>query len=214
MKTARLKILNFLIDKLVKTKNNIIMSEVTINQQLIYVWCKTERAGDIVFVADTQNSDGEFLHFTDGTRINSSIIDEMLIAAKDEDDAANISKTFGGLGNVEPPKTPGVKMKIPEKTTNNTTDRRITDGKSAPDPEVNVMMEMLSKMSKKNQAEMPVKVNIPSIQVYEMLKDQMDLEDSDLNEQIGLLIENQINNLQDQLRSQIQSFITNYYTNE
>ena len=211
MKTARLKLLNFLIDKLVKTKNKIIMSEV-IQQQQIYVWTKTERAGDVVFVSDTQNADGEFLHFTDGTRIKSSIINEMLIAAKDEDDASDISKTFGGLGDIQPPKTPGVKM-FPEKTTNTTTEDDAVDI-SGPDPEINVMMEMLSKMSKKNRAEMPVQVNIPSIQVYEMLKDQMDLEDSDLNEQIGLLIENQINNLQDQLRSQIQSFITNYYTNE
>ena len=69
-------------------------------------------------------------------------------------------------------------------------------------------------MSKKNKAEMPVQVNIPSSIVYEMLQDQMDLEAEDLNEQIGLLIENQINNLQDQLRSQIKSFITKYYENE
>lgn len=209
MKTARLKLLNFLIDKLVKTKNKIIMSEVTTDQQ-IYVWTKTERAGDIVVVKENQEKNGKWLDFTDGTRINPDLVNEMLIAAKDEEDASNISKTFGGLGNIQPPKTQGKELPKPNKVT----ERRITDGKSAPDPEVNVMMEMLAKMSKKNQAEMPVKVNIPSIQVYEMLKDQMDLEDTDLNEQIGLLIENQINNLQDQLRSQIQSFITNYYTNE
>jgi len=211
MKTARLKLLNFLIRKLIKIKNRT-MSEVTTEKQ-IYVWSKTERAGQIVEVSEEQK-DEKWLSFTDGTRVNREIVDEMLIAAKDEDDAVDISKTFGGLGDIQPPKTPGVKWEVPKKTTNTTTDRKITDGKSAPDPEINVMMEMLSKMSKKNRAEMPVQVNIPSIQVYEMLKDQMDLEDSDLNEQIGLLIENQINNLQDQLRSQIQSFITNYYTNE
>ena len=69
-------------------------------------------------------------------------------------------------------------------------------------------------MSKKNKASMPVEVHIPSTMVYEMLQDQMDLEPSDLNEQIGLLVENQINNLQEQLREQIQSFISNYYNNE
>lgn len=209
MKAARLKLLNFLIDKLVKIKNKTIMNEVMTDQQ-IYVWTKTERAGDIVVVKENQEKNGKWLDFTDGTRINPDLVNEMLIAAKDEEDASNISKTFGGLGNVQPPKEQGKESPKPNKVT----ERRITDGKSAPDPEVNVMMEMLAKMSKKNQAEMPVKVNIPSIQVYEMLKDQMDLEDTDLNEQIGLLIENQINNLQDQLRSQIQSFITNYYTNE
>lgn len=204
MKAARLKILNFLINKLVRIKNKIIMSEVTTEQQ-IYVWTKTERAGQIVEVSEEQK-DEKWLSFTDGTRVSKEIINEVLIAAKDADDAQQISVTFGGIGG-------GIevaKKAQPQKTT----ERRITDGKSAPTPEINVMMEMLAKMSKKNQAEMPVKVNIPSIQVYELLKDQMDLEDADLNEQIGLLIENQINNLQDQLRSQIQSFITNYYTNE
>lgn len=183
------------------------MSEVTTEKQ-IYVWSKTERAGQIVEVSEEQK-DEKWLSFTDGTRVNREIVDEMLIGAIDENDAIEISATFGGLGAgiQTPSEKEATKSQAP-------TERRITDGKSAPDREVNVMMEMLSKMSKKNQAEMPVMVNIPSSQVYEMLKDQMDLEDSDLNEQIGLLIENQINNLQDQLRSQIQSFITNYYTNE
>jgi len=202
MKAVRLKILNFLIRKLIKIKNRT-MSEVTTEKQ-IYVWSKTERAGQIVEVSEEQK-DEKWLSFTDGTRVNREIVDEMLIGANDENDAIEIAATFGGLGG-------GIENK--KASPQPKQERKITDGKSAPDPEVNVMMEMLSKMSKKNQAEMPVQVNIPSIQVYEMLKDQMDLEDSDLNEQIGLLIENQINNLQDQLRSQIQSFITNYYTNE
>jgi hypothetical protein len=204
MKAARLKILNFLIRKLIKIKNRT-MSEVTTEKQ-IYVWSKTERAGQIVEVSEDQK-DEKWLSFTDGTRVNRGIVDELLIAAIDENDAIEISATFGGIGA-------GVEKKKEKAKPQPKQEHKITDDKSAPDPEVNVMMEMLSKMSKKNQAEMPVQVNIPSIQVYEMLKDQMDLEDSDLNEQIGLLIENQINNLQDQLRSQIQSFITNYYTNE
>lgn len=206
MKAVRLKILNFLIRKLIKIKNRT-MSEVTTEKQ-IYVWSKTERAGQIVEVSEEQK-DEKWLSFTDGTRVNREIVDEMLIGAIDENDAIEISAAFGGVGaGIQTP------PKKDAKKSQESTERRITGGKSAPGPEVNVMMEMLSKMSKKNQAEMPVMVNIPSSQVYEMLKDQMDLEDSDLNEQIGLLIENQINNLQDQLRSQIQSFITNYYTNE
>lgn len=181
------------------------MSEVTTEKQ-IYVWSKTERAGQIVEVSEEQK-DEKWLSFTDGTRVNREIVDEMLIGAIDENDAIEISAAFGGVGAgiQTAPEKEATKSQAP-------TERKITDGTDS--SEVNVMMEMLSKMSKKNQAEMPVMVNIPSSQVYEMLKDQMDLEDSDLNEQIGLLIENQINNLQDQLRSQIQSFITNYYTNE
>lgn len=180
------------------------MNEVT-SEHMIYVWTKTENAGKIVEV-DSEKEDPKWLYFTDGNRINKSLINEMLMAAKDEEDAKSISKTFGGIGNATPPKTNGKETPKPA--------QKEVKVKSEPQPEVNVMMEMLAKMSKKNQAEMPVKVNIPAIQVYEMLKDQMDLDDADLNEQIGLLIENQINNLQDQLRSQIQSFITKYYSNE
>ena len=184
------------------------MNEVT-SDQMIYVWTKTENAGKIVEVNHGKD-DPKWLYFTDDSRINRSLVDEMLILAKDEEDAKAIAKTFGGIGTVEPPKTKGKETPKPA----NPVVKKEVEVKSEPEPEVNVMMEMLAKMSKKNQAEMPVKVNIPAIQVYEMLKDQMDLEDADLNEQIGLLIENQINNLQDQLRSQIQSFITKYYSNE
>lgn len=184
------------------------MNEI-ISDQMIYVWTKTENAGKIV-VVDSEKEDPKWLYFTDGNRLNKSLVDEMLMAARDEDDAKSISKAFGGIGNAAPPKTKGKETPKPAKPVA----KKEVEVKSEPQPEVNVMMEMLAKMSKKNQAEMPVKVNIPAIQVYEMLKDQMDLDDTELNEQIGLLIENQINNLQDQLRSQIQSFITKYYSNE
>ena len=122
--------------------------------------------------------------------------------ARDEEDAKNLAESFGnvlGIGAV----TNETTVKVQPDP------QQVQDKKS--EPEFNVMIEMLKKMSKKNQAEMQVFVNIPSPIVYEMLQDQMDLETEDLNEQIGLLIENQINNLQDQLRSQIKSFITKYY---
>ncbi len=173
----------------------------------IYVWTKTEKAGSIVRVAEDQK-DKKWLYFDNGTRINPSLIKEYLIKAGTEEEAKGLAASFGnslGVGvktNIEPkivePSAP--------KVANTTTTEQVA--------EVNVMMEMLKKMSKKNKAEMPVQVNIPSSIVYEMLQDQMDLEAEDLNEQIGLLIENQINNLQDQLRSQIKSFITKYYENE
>ena len=54
MKAVRLKILNFLIRKLIKIKNRT-MSEVTTEKQ-IYVWSKTERAGQIVEVSEEQKT--------------------------------------------------------------------------------------------------------------------------------------------------------------
>ena len=176
-------------------------------EEIYYVWSKTERIGDIVQV-DHNNIDPDWINFIDGSRINPALINDMLLPARTLEDANQISKDFGGIGSTN------TQTKAISETTEKV-ERRITDGKSAPEPkqEVNVMMEMLKKMSKKNTAEMPVQVNIPAAAVYEMLKDQMDLEEADLNEQIGLLVENQINNLQEQLKEQITNFITKYYKN-
>ena len=182
------------------------MSEVKEKQPEIYVWSKTERAGDIVVVNEA-TSDRQWLGFQDGSRINRSLVNEMLLRTPTMEEAERTAKTFGAIANVPTP------VETTEVTTNAPTERRITDGKSVPEPEVNVMMEMLKKISKKNQAEMPVQVNIPAKAVYEMLQDQMDLTPEDLNEQIGLLVESQIDSLRDQLKSQIETFITNYYTN-
>ena len=173
----------------------------------IYVWTKTEKAGSIVRVAEDQK-DKKWLYFEDGTRINPSLIKEYLIEAGTEEEAHSLAASFGnslGVGVKTNSNPNTVTPSVPESTRTTTPE---------PVAEINVMMEMLKKMSKKNRAEMPVQVNIPSSVVYEMLQDQMDLDAEDLNEQIGLLIENQINNLQDQLRSQIKSFITKYYENE
>ena len=173
----------------------------------IYVWTKTEKAGSIVRVAEDQK-DKKWLYFDNGTRINPSLINEYLIKAGTEEEARGLAESFGN--------SLGIGVKSNTKPNQHTPGESEVTRTTTPEPvaEVNVMMEMLKKMSKKNRAEMPVQVNIPSNVVYEMLQDQMDLDAEDLNEQIGLLIENQINNLQDQLRSQIKSFITKYYENE
>lgn len=173
-----------------------------------YVWSKTERLGDVVEV-DHEKVDPKWLIFKDGTKINKGLINEMLLPANTAEQANSISKDFGGIGTstsnelntktdvVQPAPIKVAEVKTPEVKT----------------PEVNVMMEMLKKISKKNKANMPVEINIPSKSVYEMLQDQMDLDPEELNTQIGLLVENQINNLQAQLKEQITNFITNYYEN-
>lgn len=174
-------------------------------EEIYYVWSSTERVGQIVQV-DHNNIDPEWINFTDNTRINPSLINEFLLPANSLQSANQISKDLGGLGSSlakEAPVTPAVIEATP----------KAVAIAAPPVEEVNVMMEMLKKMSKKNKAEMPVLINIPSTSVYEMLREQMDLEEADLNEQIGLLVENQINNLQEQLREQITIFITKYYTN-
>lgn len=189
---------------LLKNKKMAVNTE--IKQPIFYVWTKTERVGVVVQV-DHANTESKWLNFTDGSRIDATLVNEMLMLADSESHANIISRDLGGLGN-----TLNVKKNVKVTPVETTVERRITDGKSAPTQEVNIMMAMLTKMSKKNTAEMVVNINIPSLIVYDMLSDQMDLEPKDLNEQIGLLVENQINNLQAQLKEQINKFITNYYT--
>ena len=80
-----------------------------------------------------------------------------------------------------------------------------------PKGEFNVMIAMLEKMSTKNKALVPIEVNLPAPAVYDLLKEQMDVNEEDLNDQISMLIESQINNMKESLKEQISSFIINYY---
>ena len=172
----------------------------TTQAEVFYVWGKSERAGDIV-QEDTTQSDPKWMIFTDGTRCNREIVGEYLLKTLSEDEAKNLALSFNPAANVNINKSTNVEVEA----------QAVSTPKVEVKEEVNVMMEMLRKMSAKNQAEMPVKVNIPSKQVYDLLKDQMDITKKDLNEQIGLLVESQIDNLRDQLKEQIESYIKQYY---
>lgn len=175
-----------------------------VEQPIMYVWGKTERAGNIVTV-DESKSDNKFIAFTDGSRCARNLMGEMLLEARNEEDAKALSLGFNPTGSGI--KDPGVTDTVNPQNTPNAASKK----ESATSSEVNVMMEMLRKLSAKNHANMPVKVNIPSKEVYNLFKDQMDITKKDLNEQIGLLVESQIDNLRDQLKEQIESFIKNYY---
>jgi hypothetical protein len=166
----------------------------------IFIWTKSERAGQVV-TEDVEKVDKQWLYFTDGSRINKSLINEYTLRASTLDEAKRLAEPLG-LTTME-------KGQVSTKTETKTEVKVET----MPEPvaETNVMLEMLKKMSKKNSADMPVSVNIPSKSVYKMLKDEMDLTEDDLHENISLLIESQIDNLRDQLKSQIETFIKSYY---
>ena len=166
-------------------------------KERILVWSKTERAGDIVTV---DKVDGDFTLFTDGSRCYTNIIgEEFFIEAKSTEAAERIAVPFRGPSNIPVP-TKGPDGPSPAGTVIN-----------APSEEVNIMLEMLKKMSAKNTITMPLDLNIPSKEVYNLFKDQMDITKADLNEQISLLIQSQIDNLQQQLKPQAEEFIKNYY---
>ena len=167
--------------------------QLTEQKEQIYVWAKTERAGDIVTVDKVE---GEFTLFTDGTQIFTSVIDEVLLKAESQEQASNIAQPFQTVAAGPTPvdETPAKAEPTPVET-----------GK------VNVMLEMLRKISAKNTIEMPLQLNIPSHEVYELFKDQMDITKSDLNEHILELVMSQIDNLQEQLKPQAEEFIKSYY---
>ena len=158
----------------------------------MYVWARTERAGDIVTVESTE---GQFTIFTDGTRCATALIGEMLMEARDEANANNIAKSFN-VEVVEPQRDP--EPVVETKATQ-------------PTGEVNVMLEMLRKISAKNTISMPLELNIPSREVYDLFRDQMDITKEELNNQILDLVLSQIDNLQEQLKPQAQEFINKYY---
>lgn len=165
----------------------------------IYVWTKTERAGQIV----TEDFiEGEFTVFTDGTRCRTSLINEMLLEAKDEMNAYNLAKPFLTPEFTNNDSGPGG----PKEITKEAPKTAQTTGE-----EVNVMLEMLKKISAKNTISMPLELNVPSKEVYELFKDQMDITKSDLNEHILELVLSQIDNLQEQLKPQAEEFIKTYY---
>jgi hypothetical protein len=180
-----------------KKQDNMSTTQETQEAQVYYVWGKTERAGDIV-QEDTSIKDPKWMNFTDGTKCNRQLIDEMLLRTSSEEEAQNLATSFNPN-----------KVLVTGKTKSEA--KTVTKPNPVKTEEVNVMMEMLKKMSAKNKAKMPVQVNIPSKQVYDLLKDQMDITKKDLNEQIGLLVESQIDSLRDQLKEQIESFIKDYY---
>jgi len=159
----------------------------------MYVWSKTERAGDIVTVDIT---DGDFTVFTDGTRINTNLMSEFLMEAANDTQAAALAQPF-----VEVEESKGLS--------------EIQEPQRDPDPvetgTVNVMLEMLRKISAKNTLTMPIELNLPSAEVYSLFKDQMDITEEELNDHILELVLSQIDNLQEQLKPQAKEFINDYY---
>ena len=146
--------------------------QLTEQKEKIYVWSKTERAGDIVTVDKVE---GEFTLFTDGTQIFTNMIDEVLLEARDESQALNISQPF---------LTPDV---VAEPTPVDDTPAKAKPTPSKND-KVDVMLEMLRKVSAKNTISMPLEINIPSHEVYELFRDQMDITKEDLNNQILVIL--------------------------
>lgn len=176
----------------------------TEKKEIYMIWTKTEKVGQIVKL-DSNKKDSKWIYFTDSSRISRELVDEYMMRAISYEEAQRISNTLTG---VQLPSTPDAlrqpqvpsQQQAPVVKTNVETDQS-----------QNVMVEMLKKMSVKNQAEMPVTINLPSPEVYTMLVDQMDVTEDDLNSHISMLLETQIDSMREQIKDQIQEFIIKYY---
>lgn len=167
-----------------------------------YQWIKSERMGDVVEVAENQ-PDKKWLHFTDGSRINPSLIKEFLTEVAHDNQIMNFP-------DLDAPQTGPVQDQTPTVATN-TSSPVITQPTNTPTP--TPMGAMIMKMSKKNVVEVPVamNINIPSPELYAMLAANM--EDDDLKEEImGVaLAQIEINKLQEYVKEQITNFLNTYY---
>ena len=118
-------------------------------KERILVWTRTERAGDIVTIDKTE---GDFTLFTDGTKCYTNIIgEEFFMEAKSLEMAESMAIPFKGPSDTPvAPKGPDG----PQPT-------------AKVDGELNVMLEMLKKISAKNTITMPLELNVPSKEVYQ-----------------------------------------------
>ena len=197
-------------------KNKIMSEEKTAN---IYVWQKSERIGKIVVEKETKDG---WLYFTDGSRINPKLAGEFLSQATSMEDAEGIAKILSPVAGVVQAGTergPGVED--PNKLDNQ--DLEGTEWKGmrwvTKKPEVetktntedSIVVGILEKLSKKNKTnfDISVGVNIPGKTIFKAL--QMDMEEEELKEGLVELVKKQINNLEQQLNKEVETFIQNQY---
>lgn len=188
-------------------KNKNMSEEKTAN---IYVWQKSERIGKIV--VEKENKDG-WLYFTDGSRINPNLVGEYLSQAVSMKDAEGIAKILSPVADVSQAGTekgPGVMMHEtkPKEAIEIITETKRVDSNVENDIVVSVL-EKLSKKSKTN-FDISVGINIPGKTIFKAL--QMDMEEEELKEGLVKLVKKQINNLEQQLNKEVETFIqTQYY---
>ena len=178
----------------------------------IFVWIKSEKAGTICY--ESHEADG-WLYFTDGSRINPEIMDEFLMSVSSDEEAQQVSNDILGINNNQNNINQNQrKEEKNQKEINNNKNIKSLTELDEEDRSRLVTMEMISQISKKNSDTVPIRVNLPAISVFNMLKDQMDKDPDELKSLITDLIEKQIDENRDQLKEQIKKFVYNYYVSD
>lgn len=162
-----------------------------------YQWIKGDNFGIIV---DVLSEDSQFINFTDGSKIFKSIQSEFLQEVVDGviplPGAMGVSALTTGSSIEKPNAVAQPNIIVAEKK------------------EVSIMGKMITKMSKKNVVNVPIQINlnIPTPGLHAMLIEGMEVED--LNEEIMevALSQIEIDKLQDYIKSNITTFLSEYYS--
>lgn len=170
--------------------------------QKIYVWIKSERAGKVVIEDGIRDG---WLYFTDGSRVNPKLLNEFLDECPTIEEAEERGKILS-VGNV----IQSPIEKTEEKPTVTIKSNETSNSISSFD-EDDLMVGILEKLSKKNKTNLDVSVGIklPSKTIFKAL--QQDVDDEELRRGLEKLVKKQINNIEEQLNSQVEQFIQNYY---
>jgi hypothetical protein len=183
------------------TKSKMEQVEVMEDKQVVrYQWIKGEKFGNIQIVADEQ-PEAQFIYFTDGTRIFKNVLPEFLIEVKSDKE---VLKTDGAL------MADDAQNQTPTVVTNTSTPVAVETVVETP----TVMGNMIMKMSKKNVVQIPININIniPTPSIYGMLLEGM--EEQDLQDEITkvALQQIEINKLQDYIKENVNTFLSDYYS--
>jgi len=184
------------------SESSIMEDNVIKKGQLNYQWIKGDHMGEI-WTVDKDRKDAKWTYFTNGKRINPSLINEFMIKIENNQDVLQFTSP----------------QSDPVQDQTNTTVTNSTDASIIQPPvqtkQVSVMGKMIQKMSKKNVVQIPVNmnINIPTPAIYAMLSEGM--EEEDLNQEIidVALEQIDINNLQDYVKQHIETFLNEYYSN-
>tara|TARA_B100000513_G_C11890080_1_gene182053 strand:- start:445 stop:1077 length:633 start_codon:yes stop_codon:yes gene_type:complete len=191
-----------------KKTYNIKSNKMAEESKNIYVWIKSERVGKIAI--EKEEKDG-WLYFEDNSRINPKLVSEFLDLCPNMTIAKERSKILmsGSPENVILPGQKPIKVKEPE-TTVSISSKETSESMSSFD-EDDLMVGILEKLSKKNKTNLDVSVGIklPSKTIFKAL--QQDVDDDELRRGLEKLVKKQINNIEEQLNSQVEQFIQNYY---
>lgn len=181
-----------------KIINNNKMSE-TKEDIIKFQWKKGENFGKIV---ELKSKDDKFYYFTDGSKIFKKVATEFLEQFTG-DKIPFPSVDQAKLGVISSKTTP--KEDNQNKVTKNTVQQNKTSE----------LYGLISKLSKKNLLpfEPTINLNIPNINIFNMLVENSDESSDELIETITevALSQIEINKLQDFLKQEITKFLNNYY---